>query len=39
MTVLKLHFSQSLSLDRNLSVDQTYLLEFDQSMFDSHWRW
>ena len=36
--ILKPSFSQSLSLHSHLSFPQADLLEFDQSVFDSHWR-
>ena len=37
--VLKPSFSQSLSLHSHLSLAQANLLEFDHSVFGSHWRW
>ena len=36
---LKTLLSQSLSLQSHLSLAQTDLLEFDRSVFGSHWRW
>jgi len=33
------NFSQSLSLHSHLSLTQADLLEFDHSVFDSHWWW
>ena len=37
--VLKLSFSQSLSLHSHLSLAQAQFLKFYHSVFGSHWRW
>ena len=37
--ILKRSFSQSISLNSHLSLAQADLLEFDHSVFGSHWRW
>jgi len=31
-------FSQTLSIHNHLSVAEAYLMEFDHSVFGSHWR-
>ena len=36
---LKPYFSQSFPLHSHLSLPEAHLMEFDHSVFDSHWQW